>query len=98
MLRSILKNLTLSGCVLLFFIVGPARPEVIVSFSQVGSNVVALGTGTIDTAALTPDGTGSHNPNVTPGFARVSLGPSGTTEAFDGISGPITLGSGAAIL
>jgi len=73
---------------------GQARAEFIITFAQDGANVVATGTGTIDTVALANIGGESHFPNVTPNLGRVSLGPAGTTRDWIHLSGSVTIGSG----
>ena len=76
------------------------RAEMIVCFSQVGSNVVATGSGTINTSGLLgPFGpidepSASYNARVIADLPTVILGPE-PGEAYHGtISGPSNFGSG----
>jgi hypothetical protein len=73
-----------------------SRGEYIVTFSQVGANVVATGSGSINTTALTDDGSvGTAAPRVTASNATVALGPTPTSvEEYVGFSGPTQFGTG----
>ncbi len=75
-----------------------AHAGFVVTFQQVGSNVVATGTGTLNTTALTNDGS-TPNPVQGPGFGAVTpnqgaelLGSSGLFTQFGGATGPSNLG------
>ncbi|HTU89600.1 MAG TPA: PEP-CTERM sorting domain-containing protein [Gemmataceae bacterium] len=79
--------------------VGQARAEFIITFSQVGDNVEADGSGSIDTTALTgPFGVSSVDPpRVNANQGVVALGPSPAPSQLDlfvGFSGPASFGSG----
>lgn len=75
----------------------------VVNLQQVGSNVVANGSGTINTAGLTPDPaffTGNDGQAaLTPFGAYLGVGPATSTpiNVYDGISGPSSFGSGPGI-
>lgn len=65
--------------------------------SQSGSNVVASGSGSINTAGLTNSGSANWSANVAPSFpGEISVGPTSsvTTTHWTGISGPAGFGSG----
>jgi hypothetical protein len=62
--------------------------------SQVGANVVATGSGTIDLTGLTYYDTFYTNAGTFPGIALIYVGPSGTLDSYGGASGPTSFGSG----
>jgi hypothetical protein len=76
----------------------PARAAYIVTFSEVGPNVVANGSGSINLTGLTL--TSSPGINFTQGFivpfvAEEVTGPAGLLDAvYTGFSGPTSFGSG----
>ena len=73
-----------------------ARAEFIVNITQVGSDVVATGSGTLNTAALTsvPVGsTGLEDYGINASSAFVVIG-AGAPETFTGFSGPTSFGPG----
>jgi hypothetical protein len=72
----------------------PARAGYIVTFSQVGSDVLASGTGTIDLNGLTPVTSGSTVPQVGPTFATEATGAAGGIDEYSGASGPTSFGPG----
>ncbi len=77
-----------------------ARAEFIVDIDQVGANVVASGSGTIDTAGLTELGSEALLPaGIASAFAQWATGNDAGTEAGDAytvISGPDNFGTGGA--
>jgi hypothetical protein len=85
-----------SAAILTMSIAASAEASFIVSIDQVGSNVVATGSGTINTAGLTADTTASSGPSLNPQAAVVGLGIRGlvTADLFTGESGPAAFGSG----
>ena len=72
----------------------PAQASYIVTFSQVGPDVVASGSGAIDLSRLTFITSGSTTPEVAPAFATEATGAAGTVNEYSGASGPISFGSG----
>lgn len=73
---------------------GPARAAYIVTFSQVGPDVIARGSGTIDLDGLTLVDSGVTMPQVAPAFGIASTGAAGDVSAYGSVSGPIGFGSG----
>ena len=73
-----------------------AVAELIINVSQVGSNVVAAGVGTMNLASLTSAGTFNGGACLDSTYAFMQVGPiSGVTQAkYLGISGPSSFGSG----
>ena len=68
----------------------------IVTLKQVGSDVVATGSGAIDLTGLMSLGTVSGGPIITPRDAFIVTGSAGFFEEFRGsISGPTSFGSGS---
>ena len=65
----------------------PARAAYIVTFSQVGPDVVASGTGTIDLNGLTFVTSGTSVPQVAPTFATEATGTAGMLSEYSGASG-----------
>jgi hypothetical protein len=79
----------------------PAKAEFVISILQEGTNVVATGSGSVNTAGLVAD----PNPVmkglydlVAPKFANIGFGvpatPFGSFTEFSGLSGPASFGSG----
>jgi len=75
--------------------VSSARAEFIVNITQVGNNVIASGSGTIDLTGLTDLGPGDASPSVAPRVGLIALGVAGDTEIYTGFTGPSSFGSGA---
>src|SRR5690242_8961823 len=73
---------------------GPARAAYVVTFSQVGPDVVASGSGTIDLGGLTSVTTGSTVPQIAPTFATEASGLAGSIDEYSGASGPFSFGPG----
>jgi len=74
---------------------GPARAGYIVTFSQVGPDVVASGSGSIDLDGLTFVTSGDTVPQVAPTFTTVATGAAGGIDEYQGtISGPSGFGPG----
>jgi hypothetical protein len=75
----------------------PARAGIIITIEQVGSNVVATGSGSIDLAGLTSLGSesGGHT-GVAPNIADVLLGPPvvSTIDDYGSVTGPGSFGPG----
>lgn len=67
-----------------------------VTFTEVGGDVVANGSGSIDFAGLIPDGTGAQQAHVTPSSASEFTGPAASTSVsfYAFASGPGNFGPG----
>jgi len=79
---------------------GPmSRASFVVTFQQVGSDVVANGSGPIDLSGLTFQGNASNTAVINPSIGLAVVGPTGSTfsDAYSGFSGPSNFGSGSAI-
>ncbi len=70
------------------------RAAYTVTFSQAGPDVVADGTGTIDTNGLTFITSGFTLPEVAPTFATEATGAAGAVSEYSGASGPLSFGPG----
>jgi hypothetical protein len=57
-----------------------AQAAYVVTFEEMGPNVVETGSGTLDLAALSPDGTTTFDPVLIPGFAAYGSGVEGAEE------------------
>jgi len=71
----------------------------VVTFQQVGSDVVATGSGSIDLIDLTFDGTAPNTAIINPSIGLAIVGPTGSTIAdeYSGFTGPSNFGSGSGI-
>ena len=76
---------------------GDARAGTIITFEQVGANVVETGSGAIDLTGLTLGGTTSGNAGTAPSFATTTLGPPSSTadSYYKGVTGPSSFGTRA---
>jgi hypothetical protein len=97
-----LKTLALVGLPLLCtasLFTTPARAEFVVTFAQSGSNVVATGSGSINTSALSFEGVGTASGvGIVPSFNQLFINPNGTGDFYTGISGPGNFGTGGLTL
>jgi hypothetical protein len=74
--------------------VPPAKAAYIVTLEQVGANVVATGSGTIDLTDLMFAGSVLVSPQVGPFAAVITTGASGRADLYSGFTGPARFGSG----
>jgi len=74
--------------------VSPARAAYTVTFSELGSDVVASGGGTIDLGGLTFITSGMTVPQIAPTFATEATGVAGAVDEYGSVSGPFTFGPG----
>ncbi len=78
----------------------PAQADYIVTLTQVGDNVVATGSGTIDLTGLSFLSTATGPAGVAPGEAVIVTGPASSAAAslYSGLTtGPTSFGSGGVI-
>jgi hypothetical protein len=90
-----LKTLLLGAAVLIGY--GPmAQAAYTVTLDQVGSDVVATGSGTIDLAGLIFQATGDDGAHVAPDISDIATGPATVTDVdfYFGVTGPAAFGSG----
>ncbi len=87
------------GLALALSLGGPARAGYVVNVTESGGNVVATGSGTIDTTDLTSAGGGFSFPQFGAGSDIALFGPvpGPTAELFSGLSGPSSFGTGSDI-
>lgn len=92
-----MRTLAKSSCFVGLIVLGllsPACAAFVVVMQQEGSDVVAKGSGSLDTAALSFTGTGTgYETGVWPSNGYVGLGPDGDSTPFDQYLGTI-LGPG----
>ena len=87
------------GALLLMFTCAPcAQASFIAVVTQVGPDVVAVGSGTIDLTDLIAGGSGPSHANIVGTAALAYLGPISPTniQGYHSISGPQSFGTGAA--
>jgi len=65
-----------------------------ITMEQIGSNVVANGSGAIELTGLSFLFGGIAIPNISPNTASLSVGQSASVDAYSAISGPASFGSG----
>ncbi len=83
-----------TSCILAALFCGrAANAAAIMTLEQVGSNVVATGSGTLDLAGLTHAGIAAVSPEIFPSSA-VLLEGGGGGDLYSGFSGPASFGSG----
>jgi hypothetical protein len=72
----------------------PAQAAYVVSLEQVGANVVASGSGTLDLASLSSRGVDPSFSGVTPSVGDIDTGQSpASTPVYGGFTGPTSFGS-----
>lgn len=74
--------------------VSPAQAAYVITFDQVGSNVVATGSGSLDLTGLNLVGIGASPAFMSPSYADIIVGPARLTLAntYRGIAGPASFG------
>jgi hypothetical protein len=77
------------------FSVRPAQAGYIVTLKEVGSNVVANGSGPINFTGLTFEGSIDNNPGIQAQLGLINSGPFATiVDLYNGAVGPASFGSG----
>jgi hypothetical protein len=90
-----------NALVVLVLTAATSRGEFIVNITQVGSDVVATGSGTIDTTSLTATGPlGASAAQVVADAGIILMGPApvAAPDGYSGFTGPAAFGTSAAIL
>src|SRR5262249_42164712 len=74
-----------------------SRASVIININEVGSDVVVTGSGSINTAGLTPFTSGGDLGRLHPAIGLVIVGPTGiaNVDVYTGVSGQPAFGSGS---
>jgi hypothetical protein len=76
-----------------------AQASVIVTMEEVGSDVVLMGSGSLNLAGLSFVGPETINSIVYASFGVFGVGPNGASvDLYSGVSGPSSFGSGTAIV
>ena len=75
---------------------GRASAGYTINVTEVGGNVFASGSGTLNLAALTFAGQSDFGPGITPALGTMSVGPIASVDIYGGlITGPASWGSGS---
>ena len=76
--------------------VSQSHAAFVITLEQVGPDVVADGSGTIDTAGLSATGDDNGSADIEPADGVLTVGPGALTaqETFTGVSGPASFGDG----
>lgn len=90
------KGLSAAAGALLFISAAPVYAAYEISVQQVGSNVVATGSGSVDLSGLTFGLTSSAPGSINPSQALLVVG-SGQYSLYSGASGPSSFGSGGLV-
>jgi hypothetical protein len=72
-----------------------AKAAYVVTLEQVGSNVVATGSGTLDLTDLTFEGDVSTIPFIRPNFGGINTGAAETVATYGSVTGPTSFGIGS---
>ncbi len=76
----------------------PVQAGYIVTLEQVGSNVIATGSGAIDPTGLSSLGIGGGGARMFPNLAAITTGPlEALTDVYIGFTGPTSFGSGGGL-
>ena len=90
-----MRRLVLTIAVLAGLGISGAHAEYTVNFAQVGNNVVATGSGTLDLTGLSFAGTGSFGTGIIPSSSVIGIGPSvSAADYYSGVTGPSSFGAG----
>jgi hypothetical protein len=94
---SYLASLVLSFVALFAVICPSAQGTYIATLDEIGSNVVGTGSGSLDITGLTFDSTKFDAAREIPSFGALLLGTTvfGFLDAYKGLSGPTSFGSGS---
>jgi hypothetical protein len=76
----------------------PAQAGYMVTLQQVGSNVVATGSGAINLTGLTFSGTGGFDAEINGSTAFIITGNGASLNVYTGFTGPTSFGSGSGVL
>lgn len=91
------KPMLLAVATLVLLAAGIAHASTfIVTFAQVGTNVVATGSGTIDLTGLNFEFSTPFSSEMYPAHGIMSIGPFANVDVYDGTSGPFSFGPGDA--
>ena len=95
-----LNTLAVAAALSLTVAGGRADASVVIDIFQSGGNVVAMGGGTIDLNGLSlfDSSASSGAPAVGPNIGLVYVGPDDDIDAYTGISGPMSFGTGGVTL
>ncbi len=96
-----MKHFTLAaGAVLASaaFLPSAADAAVTINLTQVGSDVVATATGTLDLAGLTSLSSFALDKSVRGNFAYIGLGTASSVTGYSGLTGPASFGTGATFI
>jgi MYXO-CTERM domain-containing protein len=95
-MKHAIKWAALTAMVLVTSLAGTADAGFVVDVSQVGSNVVATGSGSLDLTGLSFLFSGVDSPGVNPGDGVIVVGPPITAvDAYRGATGPTSFGGGS---
>jgi hypothetical protein len=75
---------------------GKAQADIVINFDQVGPDVVATGTGTINLTDLSYSYSGVNGPGIQASQSDVSMGTYGIVDVYTSITGPTSFGPGGA--
>jgi hypothetical protein len=90
-----LDNFAVAAALGLTILGGQARADgIVIDIRQVGDNVVATYSGSVDLSGLTFLGTAVPGGGLWPYFALVIFGAGGDVDEYGGLSGPTSFGTG----
>jgi PEP-CTERM motif len=92
--RITLSIVLLAGSSLLAAAIAHANSTFTATLTQVGPNVVATGSGTIDLTGLSSFGSTTFPPELYPAHGILGIGPFNTVDTYSGLSGPFSFGTG----
>jgi hypothetical protein len=101
-----IKKISCASALVLALLIGcglsgpPAQAGFIVDLTEMGSDVVATGSGTIDLTNLSFASSNVFLTGVSPDFGSINTGPSagGLESAYRGFTGPMSFGNGGVTL
>ncbi len=93
-MQGIAKTITLAAASVagLLLAVSPAHASFNILLTESGGNVVATGSGSINTAGLTKDGSGNSSVSIVPSWGAITVG-SGSADLYRGANGPSSFGT-----
>jgi len=85
----------LAGALIALGVAAPSQASLLFTLQESGGNVVASGSGTVNTAGLTLVDSGSGPAQMMASLAFLGIGSTGSVQTYNGLTGPSNFGTGS---